>query len=133
MAPFASTVGNSLVFNLDVGPPAQVVDLAIDPVGLISRGTVTFHGTVSCSAESTLGSVVVAELNQSTGSKEALGVGFLDVEGCPFTELPFAIEVPSEVRKFKAGPAAGHFIYAACNDFECGNKDIDLAVLLEER
>lgn len=131
-SPFAGVNGGNLVFNLDVGPVAMAVDLEVDPVGSVSKGVVTFHGTVSCSAEATLGSIVIAELSQAQGPAEALGVGFLDVAGCPGTGIPFAIEVPSEVGKFKAGPATAQFIYAACNDFECANETIDAAVTLRK-
>ena len=130
---FSGQPGSNLTFNLDVGPAAQVVDLRVDPVGSISDRTVTFRGTVGCSAEATLGSVVVAELTQNRGAKQALGVDFLDVAGCPGAAIPFAIEVPSEVGKFKAGPATAQFIYAACNDFECGNETIELAVTLKKQ
>lgn len=131
-SPFAGVNGGNLVFNLDVGPVAQVVDLEIDPVGSVSKGVVTFHGTVSCSAEATLGSIVIAELTQGQGPSEAAGVGFLDVAGCPDSGIPFAIEVPSEFGRFKAGPATAQFIYAACNDFECANETIDAAVTLRK-
>jgi hypothetical protein len=132
-SPFAGVNGGNLVFNLDVGPVAQAVSLAVDPVGSVSKGVVMFSGTVSCSAEATLGSIVIAELAQTQGSKEALGVGFHDVTGCPGSGIPFTIEVPSEVGKFKAGLATAQFIYAACNDFECGNETIDIPVTLEKQ
>jgi hypothetical protein len=129
-SPFGGDTGGNLVFNLDVGPVAQVVDLTMDTVGTLRGTTVTFHGTVSCSAPATLGSIAIAELSQDQGTTQALGVGFADVLGCPGTDIPFSIEVPSEVGRFKPGPATAQFIYAACNQFECANETIDTAVTI---
>jgi hypothetical protein len=130
-SPFEPDVnGGNLVFNLDVGPVAQVVDLVVDPVGSLAGTDALFRGTVSCSAPTDLGSLVVAELSQSIDGRFAAGVGFLDVPGCPGSEIPFEIRVPSEIGRFQPGEATAQFIYAACNTFECANETIDLTVQL---
>jgi hypothetical protein len=123
--------GTTLVFNLDVGPVAQVVDLVVDPVGSVVGTDATFRGTVSCSAPTDLGSLVIAELTQIVDGKNNAGTGFLDVPGCPGTEIPFEIRVPSEIGRFRPGEGTAQFIYAACNTFECANETIDVIVTLE--
>lgn len=130
-SPFEPEVnGGNLVFNLDVGPVAQVVDLVVDPVGSLSGTDAVFTGTVSCSAPTDLGSIVIAELSQTIDGRDAAGVGFLDVPGCPGSEIPFEIRVPSEFGKFRPGEATAQFIYAACNTFECASETIDVTVQL---
>ena len=132
-SPFSGENGGNLVFNLDVGPVAQVVDLTMDTVGTLRGTTVTFHGTVSCTAPATLGSIAVAELTQEQGTTQAYGVGFEDVLGCPGSDIPFSIDVPSEIGRFQPGPATAQFIYAACSQFECANETIDTAVTIVRR
>jgi hypothetical protein len=46
-SPFAGVNGGNLVFNLNVGLVAQVVDLVVDPVGSLAGTDAVFHGTVS--------------------------------------------------------------------------------------
>jgi hypothetical protein len=131
-SPFESGVnGGNLLFNLDVGPIAQVVDLDVNPVGSLAGTNAVFTGTVSCSAPTDLGSLVVAELSQMVDGREAAGVGFLDLPGCPGSEIPFEVRVPSEIGRFQPGDATAQFIYAACNTFECANEVMDLTVRLE--
>jgi hypothetical protein len=130
-SPFAGVNGGNLVFNLDVGPVKQVVDLVVDPVGHLSGTNVVFQGTVSCTAPTTFQSVVVAELTQSIDGREAAGTGFFDITSCPGSDIPFEIRVPNDIGKFRPGEATAQFIFAACNDFECGNKVLDLTVQIE--
>jgi hypothetical protein len=64
-SPFGGSIGGNLVFNLDVGPPAQAVELHVDPTGSFDGyGTATIRGTVSCAAPAPLGSIVIVELMQ---------------------------------------------------------------------
>jgi hypothetical protein len=126
-SPFGGGQGGNLVFNLDVGPVAQVVDLTFDPVGSMSGTDVIFHGTVSCTAPTDLGSLVITELVQTDGN-EAAGTGFVDVPGCPGSELPYEMRVPNDIGRFRPGEATAQFQYHACNTFECGAKTIDATV-----
>src|SRR5918912_213317 len=49
------------------GPPAQSVDVTLDPNGTLVRQQVVFHGTASCTAPTTFQSVVIVELDQGSG------------------------------------------------------------------
>jgi hypothetical protein len=118
--------GGNLVFNLDVGPPTQVVDVTLDPHGTIERQNVIFHGTTSCTAPTTFQSVVIVELDQGTGPRAADYIGFADVTSCPASGTPFQIVLEQQVGQVKPGAVTLDIIFAACNDFECGNKTIDL-------
>jgi hypothetical protein len=124
-SPFDGGVGGNLVFNLDVGPPAQIVDVTLDPNGVLVRQTAVFHGTVSCTAPTTFQSAVVVELDQGEGSRAADYIGFADITDCPATELPFGIVVEQQVGHLRPGPVTLQVIFAACNDFECGNATIE--------
>lgn len=126
-SPFGGGLGGNLVLNLDVGPVAQVVDLTFDPVGSMSGQDVVFHGTVSCSAPTDLGSLVITELVQTDGNVAA-GTGFVDVPGCPGSALPYEMRVPNDIGRFRPGAAAAQFQYHACGTFECGAKTIDAMV-----
>jgi hypothetical protein len=130
-SPFGGSTGGSLVFNLDVGPPAQAVELHVDPVGSFNGyGIATIRGTVSCAAPAPLGSIVIVELAQRVGSRDLSGTAFLDVEGCPADAIPFQAEVTSPYGKYRGGHATAQVIFAACSDFECGSETIDLRVSL---
>jgi hypothetical protein len=124
-SPFAGVNGGSLTFNLDVGPPMQVVDVTLDPAGTLSHKQVIFHGTVSCSAPTTFQSVVTVELDQGFGRKAADYIGFADITACPGTNIPFDVVLDQQVGKVHAGAVTLQVIFAACNDFECGNKVIE--------
>jgi hypothetical protein len=125
-SPFGGSNGGNLVFNLDVGPPAQVVDFTLDPHGTIDRQSVVFHGTASCTAPTTFQSAVVVELDQGTGPRAADYIGFADITNCPVSATPFQIVLEQQVGQVKPGPVTLDIIFAACNDFECGNKTIEL-------
>ena len=75
--------GGNLVFNLDVGPVAQVVDVALDPNGTLVKRGVVFHGTASCTAPTTIQSVVIVELDQDSDRVPADYIGFADITSCP--------------------------------------------------
>jgi hypothetical protein len=124
-SPFAGTSGGNLVFNLDVGPPAQVVDVTLDPIGVLHKQDVIFHGTVTCTAPTTFQSVVIVELDQGTGPTAADYIGFADITDCPGTGIPFEIVVEQQIGKVKTGPVTLQVIFSACNDFECGSKTIE--------
>ena len=129
-SPFAGENGGNLVFNLDVGPPAQVVDLDVDAVGSFDRyGVATIRGTVNCTAEATLGAVIVVELSQRVGKRVIPSVEFFDFE-CPGTDIPFEIRLTSPYGKFLGGHATAQVIAAACSPWECGNETVDLTVRL---
>jgi hypothetical protein len=122
-SPFGGSTGGNLVFNLDVGPPAQAVTLHVDPVGSFTRyGVATIRGTVSCAAPAGLGSIIIVELMQRVGNREIPATAFLDLEGCPAAEIPFAAEVSSPYGKFLGGHATAQVIFAACSVFECGSE-----------
>jgi hypothetical protein len=123
--PWAASAGGSLVFNLVDAPPAQVVDVAIDANGLLKRQTVGFHGTVSCTAETTDRTSIVVELDQGEGDTAADYIGFADIAGCPGAGIPFEIDLEQQVGKVKKGTATLQVIFAACNDWECASKVLD--------
>jgi hypothetical protein len=128
---FEGPGGGNLVFNLDVAPPAMVVDLTVEPTGTFTRaGTAIIRGTVSCTAPGDLGAIVIVELTQSAGFQLVQGVAFHDVEGCPDSGIPFEIEVVPESGTFVGGPVDAQVITAVCNLFECGNETIDLTIRL---
>lgn len=131
-SPFGDGLGGNLVFNLDVGPPAQTAAVQLDPIGTVAKGVATFHGTVSCAAPTDLGSLVIVELAQEDGQHYSFGTGFVDVPGCPGKDLEFTIEVASDEGKFKRGPGTVQVIYAACNQYECANETDELVVDLEK-
>ena len=125
VGPSGDGEAGSLTFNLDVGPPPQVVDVELDPDGLLVDKRVVFTGTASCTAPVTFQSAVVVELDQNEGTKkEADYIGFADI-ACPGTDIPFEIVLEQQLGKVKAGDVLLDIIFAACNDFECGNEVID--------
>ena len=129
-SPFGGSAGGNLVFNLDVGPPAQAVTLHVDPVGSFTRyGVATIRGTVSCAAPAQW-PLIVVELMQRVGNREIPATAFLDLEGCPAAEIPFAAEISSPYGKFLGGHAMAQVIFAACSVFECGSEMVDLQVSL---
>jgi len=130
-SPFGGGVGGNLVFNLDEGPPAQVVELHVDPTGSFDGyGVARIRGTVSCAAPAPLGSLVVIELNQRVGNRDLPATAFLDIEGCPGNEIPFVAPVTSPYGKYRGGQVTAQVIFAACSDFECGSETIDLRISL---
>ena len=130
-SPFVGENGGNLVFNLDIGPVAQVVDLDVDAVGSFDRyGTATIRGTVDCTAEATLGAVIVVELMQRVGWREIPSTEFFDFS-CPGTDIPFEVRLTSPYGKFLGGHATAQVIAAACSPWECGNETVDLVVRLK--
>ena len=130
-SPFGGSTGGNLVFSLEVGPPAQAVELHVDAVGSFTGyGTATIRGSVSCEASAPSGSIVIVELNQRVGNRDLPAVAFLDVEGCPADEIAFEIELESPYGKYRGGHATAQVIYAACSPFECANQTVDLRVSL---
>jgi hypothetical protein len=128
---FGDLVGGNLVFNLDVGPPAQTVDLKVDPKGSFDGyGVATIRGSVSCAAHAPLGAVVIVELMQRVGDRELPASAFVDVEGCPAAGIPFEAKLASPYGKYRGGHATAQVIFAACSDFECGNQTTDLTIRL---
>ncbi len=124
-SPFSGEDGGTLVFNLDVGPVAQAVDVTLDPDGALVKRSAVFHGTVSCTAPTTFQSVVIVELDQGIGRNAADYIGFADITSCPGTDIPFEIVLEQQVGVVKPGPVTLQVIFAACNDFECGSKTIE--------
>jgi hypothetical protein len=124
-SPFGGVNGGSLTFNLDVGPPTQVVDVTLDPDGMLVNKNVVFRGTASCTAPTSFQSAVVVELDQGEGRKAADYIGFADITDCPGTDIPFEIVLEQQVGKVKAGDVTLQVIFAACNDFECGSETIE--------
>lgn len=123
-SPFGDGSGN-LVFNLDIGPAAQVVDVSLDPNGTLVKRGVVFHGTVSCTAPTTFQSVVIVELDQDSDRVPADYIGFADITSCPGSDIPFEIVLEQQLGLVKAGPVTLQVIFAACNEFECGSKTIE--------
>ena len=123
-SPFGGENGGNLVFNLDVGPVAQVVDVTLDPNGTLVKRGVVFHGTASCTAPTTFQSVVVVELDQESDRVPADYIGFADIT-CPGTDIPFEIVLEQQLGMVKPGPVTLQVIFAACNNFECGSKTIE--------
>ena len=124
-SPFAGVNGGNLVFNLDVGPPPQVVDVTLDPVGHLVKKNVVFRGTASCTAPTTGQSAVIVELDQGFGRKAADYIGFADITSCPGTNIPFEVVLEPQTGKVHQGPVTLQVIFSACNDFECGNQTIE--------
>jgi hypothetical protein len=130
-SPYGGSTGGRLVFNLDVGLPAQAVELHVQANGSFDGyGNSTLRGTVSCAAPAPLGSIVIVELMQRVGNRELPGNAFLDITGCPGDDIPFEAVVSSPYGKYRGGHATAQVIFAACSDFECGSETIDLRVSL---
>jgi hypothetical protein len=128
-SPFGGSTGGSLVFNLDIGPPEQVVELKVNGRGSFDGyGTATIRGTVSCTAPAPIGAILIVELDQRVGNRHLPGNAFLDITDCPGTAIPFEAEVTSPYGKYRGGNATAQVIFAACAEFGCGNQTIDLTV-----
>jgi hypothetical protein len=128
---FGGSTGGGLVFTLDVGPPEQVVELNVDSAGSFDGyGSATLRGSVSCTAPAPIGAIVIVELDQRVGSRHLPGNAFLDIAGCPGTDIPFEAVVTSPYGKYRGGKAAAQVIFAACESFGCGNQTTDLTVTL---
>jgi hypothetical protein len=129
-SPFSGGNGGNLVFNLEVGPPAQQVDLTVDASGSFDAyGTATIRGTVSCTAPAPLGTVLIVELAQRVGNREIQQTEFLDIV-CPASNQPFEVDLASPFGKFRGGHATAQVILAACAPWGCANETIDLRVSL---
>jgi hypothetical protein len=130
-SPWAGSTGGALIFTLDFGPPAQAVELRVEPTGSFDGyGNATIRGSVDCTAPSPAGSILIVELNQRVGNRSLPGVAFLDLEGCPAANIPFEIDVSSPYGKYLGGQATAQVIYAACSDFECASETVDLRIRL---
>ena len=130
-SPFGGSPGGNLVFNLDVGPPAQTVELKVDRRGSFDGyGVATVRGTVSCAAPAPLGAVVIVELMQRVGNRELPATAFVDIAGCPAAGIPFEATLTSPYGKYRGGRVTAQVIFAACSDFECGNKTLDVTLRL---
>lgn len=130
-SPWADPIAGSLTFNLDIGPAAQDASLAVDSRVTYERGSVVFRGSVGCTADASLSSLLIVELQQFASGREiAAGTAFLDIAGCPGEDIPFTVAVPNEYRHFHPGPATAQVLYFACNQFECANEVIDLEVVI---
>jgi hypothetical protein len=120
-----------LVFTLDVGPPAQVIDLVVSPAGSFTKdGVATVRGTFSCTAVAPGSSGVIVELSQYVGRRLLYGAESLRIENCPGSAIPWAIEVSSIDGRFAGGRASVQVIGVACNDFECINETVDTSISL---
>lgn len=126
---FGGSTGGNLVFNLDVGPPEQVVALHVDPHGSFDGyGTATIRGTVSCSAPAPIGAIVIVELDQRVGNRHLPGNAFLDITDCPGSAISFEAQATSPYGKYRGGNASAQVIFAACAEFGCGNQTVDLTI-----
>jgi hypothetical protein len=70
---FNSGPGGSLVFSLDVAPPAVTIQVTIDPLGSVvpSNGAVTLSGTITCSRPVTIS--LSGLLQQKRGRTTVIG------------------------------------------------------------
>lgn len=128
-SPYGGLVGGSLVFNLDIGPPEQVVELNVDSRGSFDGyGSATIRGTVSCTAPAPIGAIVIVELDQRVGNRHLPSNAFLDIADCPGTAIPFEATATSPYGKYRGGPATAQVIFAACAQFGCGNQTVDLTI-----
>jgi hypothetical protein len=126
---FGGSTGGRLVFNLDIGPPEQIVELHVDPHGSFDGyGSATIRGTVSCTAPAPIGAIVIVEIDQRVGNRHLPGNAFLDVTDCPGTDIPFEAVATSPYGSYRGGPAAAQVIFAACAEFGCGNQIVDLSI-----
>ena len=120
----------NLTLTLDVGPAAQDPGLVVDEI-TFERGEVVVRGSVSCTAETDLGSLVIVEVQQIRGERETgYGVAFVDVPGCPDGAIPFEAVVPNDLGRLHPGPATVQAMYFACNTFECANEVHDLELTI---
>ena len=128
---FGSDPGGNLVFNLDVGPVAQVYDLTVDLVGSFTRaGTAIVTGTISCTAPADEVNIVLVELTQFVGMNVVQGTGFVLLEGCPDESIPFAVEVTPDDGRFVGGPTSAVIHGTACNLYQCGTESISTRLRL---
>jgi hypothetical protein len=128
---FGEGVGGQLVITLDVGPVPATANVEVDPAGAFAKGNVFFEGTVSCGSDAGLSHLLVVELVQRSGNRQTgAGTAFLDIEGCPGEDIPFEVEVPTDIGHFHPGRASAQVIWVACNDFECANETVDLQVTI---
>lgn len=130
-APSYDNQAGNLLFTFDVGPLPATADVELDPAGEFARGTVTFEGVVSCGSDAGLSHLLVLELVQRSGERQTgAGTAFLDIDGCPREDIPFEVQVPTDLGRFHPGDASAQVLWFACNHFECANEVIDLEVTI---
>lgn len=105
--------GGSLVFSLDVGAPALVLDVTIDPTGDVDRGVVTLTGTATCSQEVSFAFIDVG-LSQRVGQRAISGFGSTDVTACGPTPTAWTVVLEGSNGRFAGGIATGDVSMFAC-------------------
>jgi hypothetical protein len=109
--------GGSLVFSLDVGEPALVLDVTVDPVAQVDRGIVTLTGTATCSTTTDFAFIDVF-LTQRVGQRSIDGFGSTEIAPCGPTPTDWTIVLEGGNGRFAGGNATATVFGFSCA-FEC--------------
>lgn len=111
--------GGTLLFHVDVAPSPASFDLAVDPVGTISRyGTVTISGTATCANAE--GGAVDIVVEQRVGRFILRGFAFVEV-ACDGSEQAWTVDVTSDDGRFAGSRVSVTAFGSACTFFECAD------------
>jgi hypothetical protein len=120
--------GGSLVFNLVVGEPVLVLDVAIAPTGDVDGGHVTLTGTATCSVDTQFGFIDLV-LRQKVGKRSIEGFGGTELGSCGPTPTPWTIELDGFNGRFSGGNATGEITMFTCS-LDCASITESFAVKL---
>jgi hypothetical protein len=110
--------GGTLVFNVDLAPPAFDLELTLDPRGAIGAepGTATVSGTITCNTEGYV--YISGSLRQGQGLNIARG-DFYTETACSSTPTTWAATVDAGSRVFLPKSATLNAYAYGCDRFTC--------------
>lgn len=123
--------GGTLNITVDVGPPAPVVDVTVDPAGIFNKsGSATVSGTVTCNGDAEFTSIDV-QLRQRAGRVFIDGFGSTQFT-CDGTTRPWSVEVVGN-GLFKGGKATATVNAEACGTFVCDDDFVQREISLRRK
>jgi hypothetical protein len=120
--------GGTLVFSLDVGEPALILDVTVDPTGEVDRGLVTLTGTATCSTTSDFAFIDLS-LTQRVGKRTIVGFGSTELTSCGPTPTQWTLVLEGFNGRFAGGNATADVFMFACT-LECANINVTVAIKL---
>jgi hypothetical protein len=120
--------GGNLVFSLDVGEPALVLDVTVDPAGQVDRGVVTLTGTATCSTATDFAFIDLS-LSQKVGKRTIEGFGSAELSACGPTPTQWTVVLEGFNGRFAGGNATGDVSMFSCS-LECASINESFAVKL---
>lgn len=120
--------GGTLVFNLDIGEPALLLDVTIDPTGQVDRGVVTLTGTATCSVATDFAFIDI-NLSQKVGQRSIEGFGSTELSSCGPTPTQWTITLEGFNGRFAGGNATGDVSIFSCS-IECASVTEAFAIKL---